>query len=185
MELRNFIATTIREYLNEQMSNDMVRLYHKVGKGIDFGVVKNVIQNGLIPYNNGEMGSVIWFSDNYNDYAEGNDFVLYYDLKISENGITNNKYGILYDGQNAYAHKQIPFNMLGVNKIPVGKSEYGNFITNEDFLVNGIFFFLLENTQNATIYVDLFNKFVEPYLKEKNTIKKYQLNNNLKLLFNK
>ena len=78
-----------------------------------------------------------------------------------------------------------PFVLSFIITFFFGKSEYGNFITNEDFLVNGIFKMTPENTQNATIYVDLFNKFVEPYLKEKNTIKKYQLNNNLKLLFNK
>ncbi len=180
MELRKFIATTIREYLNEQQDlNDIVRLYHKVGKGLNWGIIKSVIENGLIPFNNGERGSVIWFSSNYNDYAEGNDFVLYYDLKLSENGI--NKYGIVYDGQNGYASKQIPFHDLGVEKIPIGESN-GVFLTNDDFLTDGTFRITPKNTENATIYIDLFNRFVQPYIKEKNYVNRFSENNDLKYL---
>jgi hypothetical protein len=135
-----------------------------------------------MPYDNGEIGPTIWFADNINDYAKGNDFVLYYDLKLSENGITKNKYGIVYDGQNGYASKQIPFNDLGVLRIPVAE-KYGNFTPNTDFLKGGVFKLVPENTEDYIIYVDLFNKFVQPYINEKNYINRFSQNNDLKYLF--
>jgi hypothetical protein len=185
MLLREFIVTQLRQLNEEQSSKEdgEVRLYHKVGHGyLDFDIIKSVIIKGLIPNNNGERGSVIWFADNLNDYAKNNAFILYYDLNLNENGITKNKYGIIYDGQNAYAHERIPFNDLNVLRIPIGERN-GKFITNEDFLKNNIFKLTPERTEGFTIYVDLFNMYVQPYIESKNYIDEFSKKNDLQFLF--
>lgn len=132
----------------------------------------------MVPHDNGEIGAIIWFSANPNDYTKNKSFVLAYDLELSKNGVTNNEYGIVYDGQNGFAHKSIPFKELEVIRIPVGMHR-NNILTNEDFLEDGIFKMTPKRTVDCVIYRDLFNMFVQPYVSDENYIEQFSAKNKI------
>ena len=91
MELRKIIRTTIREYLNEQLNdNENIKLYHRVGNKRDLDVttlIKSVMKNGLIRYDNGEIGNVIWFSNSFDDYSNNGNFVVSIDYNAKNKEI--------------------------------------------------------------------------------------------------
>lgn len=164
------IKDVLRECLLEHLEGESVTLYHRIGnkKGMSTPeLVKSVLDNGLTPNDNGEIGSVIWFSSDFRDYAEKANFV----VSIEFNEETRKLYDLRYDGHNGYGRAVIPFSALKVEKIPVMKlngtvdnkttidiinGKYGgNKYTPEKFNDNPI---------NAVIYADLFNKYVQPYI---------------------
>ena len=149
----------------------VVRLYHRVGWKQSKSypdLIRSVMQNGLVPYDGGEIGEVIWLSNNYRDYGENGKFVVALDFDTATNGITNNKYEIVYEGGNAYAHQPIPFADLVVVKIPVAVLRDNHVITNVDAIehINDDKFLTPEAINNGsidiTIFADVFNTYVQP-----------------------
>ena len=178
MELRKFIATTIREYLNEQENLKNIILYHRLSNKTNLSLedfIKNIINKGLIRYDNGEVGNVIWFSNNYDDYAKNNNFV----VSIEYNSKNKEKYQIYYDNHNGYAYEDIPFKDLEVIKIPV--------LVNNTRITNSLSMIKLindniatpekiNNLSNVKIYGDIFNKYVQPFINVDNFLKKIDTN---------
>jgi len=170
--MKHLIKKLLREGLDG--SDEGITLYHKVGnkQTDDMGErIKNVINNGLIPYDAiggkySERGNVIWFASNYETYGNDGDFVLSIEYK-KEN---INKFNMHFDGQYATASKPIPFEDLEVIKIPVGRVN-GIYLTDRDFIeelipkykVTPDKFNNLPHKDNV-VYVDLFNKYVQPYI---------------------
>jgi len=166
----------------EQPDNhlNVVRLFHRVGaKFADNypALIKSVMQQGLIPRDNGEAGEVIWFSDNIKDYGVNGEFVVAIDFNTDTNGVTNNEYGMVYNSGSAFAHNVIPFNKLIVVKIPVGQLKSGNrIISNLDaikYSTQNTFFTpdkLNTGELKLTIYKDMFNEYVQPYIRKQNFI---------------
>lgn len=168
--MKDFIKTLLREELNNKQ---IIRLYHRVGnkKGMDVeSLIKNVMTNGLIPSNNGEVGSVIWFSTNYNDYGENGDFVLAYDYDTSKGYVGNN--GITYSSWSApFGHEPIPFDKLIVIKIPIIRFMRNNDLMSDEEVMDYINKrnwtpdnFNSINRDDMVMYGDLFNKYVQPYI---------------------
>ena len=173
MELRNFMSTTIRKYLNEQQLLGGIKLYHRLNNknGLDLTqFINGVISDGLIRHDNGEIGNVIWFSDDYNDYAKKGKFV----VSIDYNEENKEKYQIYYNEHNGYAYKDIPFKDLEIIKIPT--LVYGHITSSDDLIrlinKNLITPERLNNLENIIIYGDIFNKYVQPYVKTENFIDK-------------
>ena len=169
------IKRTLREELESYPFNvEPVTLYHRIsGRKLNmdmFETIKSVMKNGLIPYDNGEVGSVIWFSNNFNDYAKNSQFV----VSIEYNNQTRDKYDIAYDGRNGYVAKPIPFKDLNVIKIPVG--EINNYfidnkeVIEKDYLNNSDT--MNQITEDIILYRNLFNEYVQPYINEKNYLEK-------------
>ena len=148
----------------------IIKLYHRIsGKNMKLNeVIKSVMSKGLITNDNGEVGSAIWFSDNFKDYGEQGKFVVSLEFDTASNGVSNNEFEIVYDGHNAYAYKNIPFDRLEVEKIPVGIIN-GNYIqTNIDMIENiGKGHIKAENVNmgfNLLIFEDIFKMYVEPFI---------------------
>ncbi len=165
--MKLLIKQLLRENLVKQ---ETIRLYHRVSNKKQNNLpelVKSVVNQGLIPYDNGEIGPVIWFSDSFDDYAKNGVFVMAYDLNQSDN-----KFEIHYDGHNGYGNKQIPFNELIVVKIPV-INIHGTYFSNLDVIryvnesnmtpesFNNI-------SGDVTIFADVFEKYVQPNIKISN-----------------
>lgn len=95
-----------------------IKLYHAILKNRMNSfeeLMHEIFTNGLKPHDNGEVGNAIWFATN-NEYADDNrelSFILEY------NQYTRDKFEIIVDEPNAWAYKQIPFNELTINTIPV------------------------------------------------------------------
>ena len=162
--MKNLIKQLLRENLDD---NGIVRLYHRISDKKISGpdLIKSVFQHGLMLHNNGEVGDVIWFSDNYNDYAKNADFVVGYDYDKSKGYEENN--GITYGWNGAFGHESIPFNDLILIEVPVmliGRNKQ----TNENLirLINESNFtpdrFNKITTKPLIIYQDLFNMYVQP-----------------------
>jgi hypothetical protein len=165
----------IRKLLRENLEpGGIVRLYHKIGnkKGLDIiQLINGVFKHGLVPHDNGEVGSVIWFSPNYNDYAAGGTFVVAYDYDRSKNYEENNS--ISYPSwEPPFGNEQIPFDALEVIKVPI-ISMNNRLYSNEDVIklinesgmtperFNGI-------SSKVTIFGDLFNQYVQPKINQSN-----------------
>jgi len=151
----------------------VIKLYHRVGvKGASSypELIKSVETKGLIRSDNGEVGDVIWFSNNASDYGDNGLFVVALDFDTATNGVTNNQYGIVYQGHNAFAHQNIGFEDLEVLKIPVGVIGHDHHLTNVDAIkyINDENFFTAEAINagkfKIVIYKDVFNKYVQPYI---------------------
>jgi hypothetical protein len=169
--MEKFIATTINEYLNEQSFGN-VKLYHRLSNKSNLDLtqfIKSVITKGLIRHDNGEIGNVIWFSKEYGDYAKNANFV----VSIDYNEKNRKKYQISYDNHNGYAYNDIPFKELEVIKIPV-LSLRNQITSSEDAIrlidTKVITTERLNNLENVVIYGDIFNKYVQPFIKSKNFI---------------
>jgi len=173
MNIKQVIKEEIQRLTEGYYDNQgIVRLYHRVGSHQENDIldrIRNVMKNGLIPYDSGEIGAVIWLSNNFNDYGDKGDFVVALDFDTATNGYANNKYELLYEGSNAYAYKPIPPEDLIVIKIPAGRVA-GQIIPNTEFdeLVKD-YGFTPERINNGeiervTIYPDIFNKYVQPYI---------------------
>ena len=154
--------------LNENLDND-IKLYHRIGNknGLEVTeLIKSIVNNGLVRYDNGEVGNVIWFSNSYDDYAKEAKFV----LSINYNQTNKEKYEIYYDNHNGYAYKDIPFYDLDVVKIPT--LIYGNKIESSvdcirlinEKLITSEILNKLTSSRNLIIYKDIFNKYVQPYI---------------------
>ena len=177
------MSKEIREQINkfEQFSNknsDNKILYHRISPKIKlnyYELIPSVINKGLIPYDNGEIGPVIWFSDDYDDYSNTGKFV----VSIEYNDYTKEKYDIYYDGHNGYGRKPIPFSELTVIKIPILELK-GMITTNNELikLINNKPIKLTPERLNSNpyknkkIYADLFNIYVQPYINIPNFIDK-------------
>ncbi len=189
--IRNIIREEIKKLfvINEGYYDDkgVVRLYHRVGTKGDLTVpelIKSVYKNGLIPKDNGEMGKVIWFSDNYEDYAKNGKFVVAVDFDTAVNGYENNEYGMLYEGHNGYAMNTIPFDKLIVIKIPVIIFTNNGHVMSSEEVIEFIGHSrmpltpddLNNNSLKPLIYADVFNKYVQPYIKYPDFIKELDPN---------
>ena len=169
--MRKFIATTLNEYMNEQ-SFGSVKLYHRLSNKSNLDTaqfIKSVVTKGLIRHDNGEIGNVIWFSKEYDDYAKNGSFV----VSIDYNEKNRKKYQLYYDNHNGYAYDDIPFKELEVVKIPVLINR--NLITSSDNLIRLIDTKVitperLNNLEKIVIYSDIFNKYVQPFIRTKNFI---------------
>lgn len=177
--LRNMknVKNIVNEEINKLVesvseNNGIIRLYHRIGNKRGYTIpelIRSVIKDGLVPHDNGEVGAATWFSSNIKDYGDNGQFVVALDFDLSTNGYANNKYELSYDGQtNAYAYKNIQFEDLVVIKIPVidGRHlisslemiEYSTWYTPE--LMNDP----KSGSSGETLYVDIFNKYVQPYI---------------------
>jgi hypothetical protein len=162
--LRKIIRDIISENLDEFDNEGNFKIYHRLSNKTENDLVsfiKNVIDKGLIRHDNGEIGNVIWFSKDYDDYAKNGNFV----VAINYNSYTRKKYQIVYDGRNAYIYEDIPFEELEIIKIPalIVKNE----IIPSDKLIryinNGLITSeKLNNLTNVTIFEDIFEKYVQP-----------------------
>lgn len=109
------------------------KLYHSAGMHTDMSpedVIRSICQNGLSvnSANDGDgIGKCIWFSDNFSDYGEKGWFVVSIEL-TGENKVM---FELGYDGHNGYAQKDIPFNYLTVEVVPIIRYWMG-FLTNVD-----------------------------------------------------
>ena len=165
----------IKKLLRENLEpNGIIRLYHSIGnkKGLEIvELIKGVFKNGLVPYDNGEVGSVIWFSPDYNDYAAGGSFVVAYDYDRSKSFEENNS--ISYrSGQPPFGYKQIPFDALEVIKVPMMVIN-NRLSSNEDVirLINESVITperLNNISGKVTIFGDLFNQYVQPKIDQLN-----------------
>lgn len=144
-----------------------VTLYHRLSNKSDTDYetfIKNVVSKGLIPHDNGEIGPVIWFSNDYNDYAKAGQFV----VSIEFNQINKEKYEMKYDGHNGYAYKSIPFSDLKIVKIPAivvrGRPSPSDKVI--EFIGSGLI--TVENINKmkdyVVVYEDAFNKYVQPHI---------------------
>ena len=162
----------------------IIKLYHRVGlktKNNYPDLIKSVTENGLITNDNGEIGSTIWFSDNYDDYGKNGIFVVSLDFDTKTNGVANNEYGIVYQGHNAYAYNDIPFDKLNVVKIPV--AYIGNNPITNDNMIKYIVERKFLNPESINsgkfkikLFADTFNKYIQPYINIPNFIE--QINDN-------
>ncbi len=179
MKIKNFIKEIILENLNEN-----IKLYHRIMDKNDLGLIgllKSVINNGLVRHDNGEVGNVIWFSNNYDDYSKNAKFV----VSINYNQINKEKYQIYYDGNNGYVYRDIPFEDLDIVKIPtlVLHSKYVESSYDLIRLINDktVTPEKLNNLPNVTLYGDIFDKYVQPYINIPNFIGKLD-NNKIKII---
>jgi len=168
----------IKEELDKLYDNDnfhgIVRLYHAVYmKQVSNmpALIKSVIQNGLVPHDNGEIGSLIWLTSKYDSYGDKGNFVLALDFDKSTNGYMYNKYQLAFDGTNGYARAVIPFKDLVVIKIPVIDMYDGMFVDSKkmiDYMKKHGWYSpdKLNNDEKGkwTVYADIINKYVQPYI---------------------
>ena len=164
--LINELRDLVKKIINEELSNSVekeVILYHRLnnkGSLDTTNFIKSVIDNGWIRHDNGEVGNVIWFSNTFNDYSNNGKFV----VSIKYNNINKEKYQIYYDTHNGYAYEDIPFDELTVIKIPILIKN--GIITSSDVVIRLINdkHILPEKLAGYTIYGDLFNEYVQPYI---------------------
>lgn len=157
----------IKLRLRENLEGQKIRLFHRVSNKKQNSLpelVRSVFTNGLIPYDNGEIGSVIWFSDTFGDYAQNGVFVMAYDLNPRDN-----KFEVHYDGHNGYGNKQIPFNELVVIKVPI-INIHGTYFSNLDVIRYINDSNMTPETFNnisgeVTIFKDLFELYIQPNIK--------------------
>lgn len=123
----------LNEYYKE--SGDYGRkLYHRAGmhSGESFeNVVRSICKNGLSVGSSTDgdgIGKCIWFSSDFEEYGKNGDFVLSIEL-TGENKV---KFEMNYDGRIGLARKDIPFEYLTVEVIPLF-SHWGGYFTNRDF----------------------------------------------------
>lgn len=162
----------IKQLLRENLENDkIVRLYHRIGnkKNLNLSeLIRSVLTNGLKPNDNGEVGSVIWFSKDFKDYGANGSFVVAYDYDKTKGYEENN--GIHYPSYSPpFGYEQIPFEKLVIIKIPIANIR-GNILTNEDLIR-----WINENNRTAdefnklrgdvVLFGDLFNLYVQPKIK--------------------
>ena len=144
------------------------KLYHQTST--DFNVIKNIIKNGLIPYDNGEVYG-IWFDRKpfYNSYKS---FMV--SLPETEENLERYDFSKFFDGDIKIARKQIPFNALTIENIPFasrnGEFCYYSNMYNEKFRnskfvqkYGNLATYIAEKTKDYDmfIYTDLFEMFVE------------------------
>jgi hypothetical protein len=144
--------------------------------------LRSVMENGLIPNDNGEIGSAIWFSTDYNDYGEKGSFV----VSIEYNTVNRMKFVMTLNGNSGFAYKTIPFNELTVVKIPVGIWDRDKRVINsKKFIDSSERIFSIKNMNNVptgiTLYRNLFNEYVQPYINEKDFLNKIN-NPNVKII---
>jgi hypothetical protein len=158
---------TIKKFsqFNEAVVTPKVILYHRVS-GIKHGLsgvelIRSVVENGLMPYDNGEIGSAIWFSSSFDDYANGGSLV----VSIEYNEANKEEFDLYYSGRNGFAYKAIPFHALTVEKIPVCVTR-GGYTTNADLInyINEGMAIPEDFGIQDTFYADIFNKYVQPYI---------------------
>jgi hypothetical protein len=153
----------------------IIKLYHRVGtKNYTIetlpDLIKSVEQKGLVINDNGEIGNAIWFSNDFNDYGKNGIFVVALNFDTATNGVTNNKYGMLYEGHNAYAYENIPFEDLEIIKIPVGVIGRDHVLTSDKAIeyINADKFLTPDAIRSGEFifrpFVDAFNKYVQPYI---------------------
>ena len=162
---KRFIKKLIRENLEP---HGIVRLYHRIGnkKGLGIGeLIKGVFNDGLVPNDNGEVGSVIWFSPDFKDYAEGGKFVVAYDYDKSKSYEENHEVKF-NSGSAPFGFGQIPFDALKLIKVPV-ISIKNNYYSQEDVIKYINQSKMTPETFNKMSYEvsffgDLFNRYVQP-----------------------
>ena len=175
----------LNEYYNDL---GVVRLYHRISNkqmnddgdytNLWINLIKSVFNKGLVPYGN-EIGEVIWFSDKFDDYSKNGQFVVALDFDTAANGVADNKYEINYEGHNAYAHAQIPFEDLIVVKIPVviihGRTHSNKSLI--EYINTGLDSDGFNKIGGEVIlFQDLFNEYVQPYINIPDYISKLDVN---------
>lgn len=159
-----------------------IKLFHRLSNKSNLELtdfIRSAITNGLIRNDNGEVGNVIWFSDNYDDYAKNGKFV----VSIDYNETNKEKYNLYYNNHNGYSYKDIPFSDLEIVKIPT--LFYRNVYSSNELieLINKgtITPEKVNNLKDVTIYGDIFNMYVQPYIKVEDFISKIN-NDNVKII---
>ena len=137
----DFETRWIKE-LNDMYKEDGtygIKLYHRAGMhswGPFDDVVRSICKNGLTvgSATDGDgIGKCIWFSSDFEEYGKNGQFVLSVEL-TGENKV---KFGINYEGRISYASKDIPFEYLTVEVIPLYK-DFMRYFTNVNAESNAI-----------------------------------------------
>lgn len=150
-------------------------IYHTVLDRHDIGtdaVIKSVVAKGLVPNNNGEIGGAIWFNPHNHEYSGNGKMTLR--LKMTPENIRD--FEISGDGGTFWAHKTIPFDRLEIVDCPV--MLIGNYFFNFSRFTHdrlrkryteesgcstmAEFFCEKSTTRPSLVYVDVWDKFVEP-----------------------
>lgn len=176
-------AKFCKEVLNENYS--AVTLYHRIGRTMKnwFDVVKSVKEEGLVPQGNWEGRELVWFSSNPTYYVEKGKFVVALDFDIATNGEGNNKYDMVFNKESEIgtAFNVVPFEDLRIVKVPVIEIKGETFGSDEIIAAinSGVDFtpeVLNKKFKPSIIYKDLFNQYVQPYIKIENFIDKLDKN---------
>lgn len=79
-------------------------------------VVRSVFENGLVPNDNGEVGSAIWFAPEKHGYNKHHTRL---ELSLVYNKETRGKYDFCGDGGTMFAHQTIPISDLKIECCPI------------------------------------------------------------------
>ena len=158
---------------NELLNNNF-KIYHRVDLNKfydDFrDTLRSVLTKGLLVHDNKEIGAAIWFSKDYNDYAKYGNFV----LSIEYNQENKEKYKMVTQSSNVYVYESIPFKELTVEKIPIMILRNRRIVESDQIIdwFNEKDYDVIKkiNMNDFIIYTDLFEKYVSPYIKEKNVL---------------
>lgn len=127
------IRRNIRGLLKEEpytfVNDELVgkRFYHSVivRGGFDnyMEAVRSVFENGLVPNDNGEVGSAIWFGPEKHAYNQSTNRL---EVSLEYNAETKRRYELSGDEGTMFAHTVIPIGELRIECCPVGISgHYG------------------------------------------------------------
>ena len=122
------LSKMIRESIEKYLNN--IKLIHVItGKRLPQGgnaidLCRMVYRNGLECFDNGEVGSCIWFWVNEPFYKEHNLFIVSLDYTPENKKL----FDIYMDAPNAWAHKTIPFEYLNVESAPWVVYNNGNIL---------------------------------------------------------
>ena len=174
----------LRELIKEAIDdfNDFngVKIYHRAGMHTRLSlreVIRSICKNGLTTSTatDGDgIGNCIWFTTDFDTYGTNGKFVVSMELtddKIEKYHINCN------DFPNAYAYRDIPFNELKIEKIPLFYVNIGGdyYFTNLDGVPRNrknVFDFLIgiassHKNNRIIMFVDAWDYFNEPYDLEK------------------
>lgn len=113
------------------------RAYHVVGGRYTSNAIdaaRSIYRNGLVPYDNGEVGNVIWFFVGKPFYK---DYTLMFSIDITPENYE--KYEMSVDEPSMWVHKPIPFSDLHVECAPMLLLNSGYILVNniDNFITSG------------------------------------------------
>ena len=136
------------------------KAYHVVGRapgeeGNILDIARKIYREGLVPCDNGEVGSVVWF-------WMGEPFYKDYNLMFSIDVTPKNRemFGLVVDEPNVWATKTIPFEYLNVECAPMLLLNNGYILPNkEDNVISKGFAANFENwmpeARPVTVFTDV------------------------------
>ena len=157
-DLHNIIKEVFEKINDGYMENDStIKIYHRAGMHTRLSlkeVIRSICKNGLTTSTatDGDgIGNCVWFTTDFNSYGKNGLFVVSMEL-TRDNA---EKYQIDYnDLPNVYAHRDIPFSELKIEKMPMFYTTLGE----------GYFLINMQKPKNANNY---FNFFVKSALNNK------------------